>query len=106
MERRKEANKQVVKEDWHKEDQTYSNDLFAIAIAHNANFYLIPMRDWNIFFYYEPFFYALLDYHFNSSGRFSLILKWDNLYFHHSQNLLANNIVFNVSCKFIQAIVV
>jgi ABC-type polysaccharide transport system permease subunit len=106
MERRKEANTQVVKEDWHKEDQTYSNDLFAIAIAHNANFYLIPMLDWNIFFYYEPFFYALLAYRFNSFGRFSLILKWDNLYFHHSQNLLANNIVFNVSCKLIQAIVV
>jgi hypothetical protein len=62
--------------------------------------------DQNIFFFYQPFFYALLDPHFSRFGRFSLILKWYNLYFHHSEDLLADNIVSNVSCKFIQAIVV
>jgi hypothetical protein len=40
------------------------------------------------------------------TNRFNLILKWDNLYFHHSQDLLTNNIISNVSCKFIGAIVV
>jgi hypothetical protein len=38
MEERKEANKQVVKKDQHKEDQMFNNDLF--AITHNANFCL------------------------------------------------------------------
>jgi len=38
MEERKEANKQVVRENWHKEDQLFKNHLF--AIAQNANFYL------------------------------------------------------------------
>ncbi len=36
MEEIKETNKQMVKEDWHKEDQMFNNDLF--TIAHNANF--------------------------------------------------------------------
>jgi hypothetical protein len=40
------------------------------------------------------------------TGRFNLILKCDNLYFHHSQDLLTNNIVSSVSCKFIRAIAV
>jgi hypothetical protein len=66
----------------------------------------IMMLDQNIFFFYQPFFYALLDHHFSRFGRFSLILKWDNLYFHCSQDLLVDNIVSNVSCKFIRAIVV
>jgi hypothetical protein len=37
MEERKEVNKQAMKEDQHKEDQEFNNDLF--TIAHNANFY-------------------------------------------------------------------
>jgi len=37
MEERKEVNKQVVTEDWHKEDEEFSNDL--LAIAHNASFH-------------------------------------------------------------------
>jgi hypothetical protein len=65
----------------------------------------ITVLDWNIFFFLWTFLLLLSDSHFSRFGRFSLILKWDNLYFHCSQDLLADNIVFNVSCKFIRTIV-
>jgi hypothetical protein len=91
-----------MKEDRHKEDQEFNNDL--LAIAHNASFCLHHGVRSKHFFSFANLFFM---HHWTILiGRFSLILKWDNFYFHHSQDLLANNIVSNVSCKFILTIVV
>jgi hypothetical protein len=102
MKKRKEANKQAMREDWHKEDQEFLTIIFWPLHIMPA-FVFIVVLDQNLFLFYEPFFHALLDCTYY---RFSIILKWDNLYFHHSQDLFANNIVSGVSCKFIQTIVV
>jgi len=85
-----------MREDQHKKDQEFNNDL--LTIAHNASFCLHHGVRLNFFFLMNLF---SMHYWIVFIGRFSLVLKWDNQYFHHSQDLLANNIVSSVSCKFI-----
>jgi mannose-6-phosphate isomerase-like protein (cupin superfamily) len=54
MRKRKEANKQAMKEDRHKEDQEFNNDL--LAIAHNASFHLHHGVRSKHFFLLQTFF--------------------------------------------------
>ncbi len=54
-----EANKQAMREDQHKKDQEFNNDL--LTIAHNASFHLHHGVRSSIIFFYEPFLCALLD---------------------------------------------
>ncbi len=56
----------------------------------------IMVLDQFLFFSFMNLFFMLF-YWIVLIGRFRLVLKWDNLYFHPSQDLLANNIVSSVN---------
>jgi len=84
-----------------KRTKSFNNDLLTMHIMPASIF--IMALDHLLFSFMNLFF---MHYWIVLIGRFSLVLKWDNLYFHHSQDLLANNIVSSVSCKFIWAFVV